>query len=99
MKIRDLANWNPWWEGIERGSNYLIKYLRPSFIAKWKPLEEDTNYLIRGPRQVGKTWFLYRTIARLIENYPLENVTYISCDRLGGLNELRNTVRELMRHI
>lgn len=95
MKIRDLARWNPWWKGVRESSEYLSDYFKHTFLSLRK-LAREENFVVRGPRQVGKTEFLFRNIIELIrKNVRPENITYISCDRIGGLGELRSTVREL----
>jgi len=96
MKLRDLIAWNPWWKGGREGGMYLEKYFAHAFLSERKLPDFEDNYLIRGPRQVGKTEFLFRIVAELMEkNTPPGNIVYLSCDRLGGIGELRNTVREL----
>lgn len=89
-------NWNPWWKGERDGSVYLEKFFDRAFLLHRELPNAGKNFIIRGPRQVGKTEFFYKSIPKLIEQgFKPENITYISCDRLGGLGELRNTVREL----
>ena len=97
MKLSDLANWNPWWEGKLRAIESWQKYYDFSFIAKKEIFDFSKNYIIRGPRQVGKTVFLYRLMNEMVKKTfsEPEGITYISCDRLGGRRELRNLVKEL----
>ncbi len=97
MRLRDLVLYNPWWEDKKKGLRYLFnKSFNFSFIAHRNTLQ-NVNYMIRGPRQVGKTIFLYRNIFEYLKNGIEEDkIVYISCDRLSGIKELRNIVRELV---
>ena len=95
MKVRDLAKWNPWWKGIGESCEHFRRRYNYSFLS-FRSFQAKENVIIRGPRQVGKTETMIRSIPNFVKaGIPPENITYISCDRLGGLNELRNTVREL----
>jgi len=97
MKIKDLSNWNPWWKGKLSAIEAWRKYYDFAFIAKRGVFDFSKNFIIRGPRQVGKTVFLYRLMNEIVDrglSQP-ETITYISCDRLGGRRELRNTIKEL----
>lgn len=97
MKLSDLANWNPWWKGKLSAIENWQKYYDFSFIAKRETLDFTKNYIIRGPRQVGKTFFLFRLMNEITKREISEPdaMTYVSCDRLGGRKELRNLVKEL----
>lgn len=97
MKLSDLANWNPWWKGKLSAIENWQKYYHFSFIAKREIFDFSKNYIIRGPRQVGKTVFLYRLMNEITNKgvSDPEAITYISCDRLGGRKELRNLIKEL----
>ena len=97
MKLGDLVNWNPWWKGRLSAIENWQKYYNYSFISNKNPLNFSKNYIIRGPRQVGKTVFLYRMMNETVEKgiSSPEGITYISCDRLGGRKELRNLLKEL----
>jgi len=97
MKLSDLANWNPWWKGKLSAIESWQKYYNFSFIAKREIFDFSKNYIIRGPRQIGKTVFLYRLMNEITnkEISDPEAITYVSCDRLGGRKELRNLIKEL----
>ncbi|MEM5831656.1 MAG: AAA family ATPase, partial [Candidatus Aenigmatarchaeota archaeon] len=97
MKLSDLVNWNPWWKGLASAYESWYKYYNFSFIAFKGDLDFSKNYIIRGPRQVGKTYFLFKMMNNAVNNNvaSFQGVIYISCDRLGGRNELRNLIRNL----
>jgi predicted AAA+ superfamily ATPase len=95
MRIGELARTNKWWKGEPVSWESLKPLFEHTFLSQ-RTLPPPGNYVMRGPRQVGKTEVLLRGVAHLFaESIPFQNITYISCDRLGGLGELRNTVREL----
>ena len=98
MKLSDLSYWNPWWEGKYALYENLKKFYDFSFLATRKrKINFSKNWIIRGPRQVGKTVYLYRLIREAVycEIALPETITYIFCDRLGGRKELRNIIRDL----
>lgn len=100
MKLSDLVNWNPWWKGLVSAYESWYKYYNFSFIAFKGDLDFSKNYIIRGPRQVGKTYFLFKMMNNAVNNNvaSFQGVIYISCDRLGGRNELRNLIRNLKEY-
>jgi len=97
MRLGDLAILNPWWKGKLSAIESWQKFYDFSFIAKREILDFSKNYIIRGPRQIGKTVFLYRLMNEITNKKIAEpeTITYISCDRLGGWGELRNIIKEL----
>ena len=97
MKLSDLTSWNPWWQGKASAIETWKRYYDYFFISEKRPLDFSKNYIIRGPRQIGKTVFLHRMMNQAVkeEISTPETITYISCDRLGGRRELRNLLREL----
>ncbi len=95
MKISDVARINRWWLGYEEAKVHLKKYFNRIFVSFREIQDFKKNYIIRGPRQVGKTEFLFRSIHYLLGKTNPENIVYLPCDRFSGLRDLRNTVREL----
>ncbi|MEO0266925.1 MAG: AAA family ATPase [candidate division WOR-3 bacterium] len=97
MKITEISNLNPWWKGRWSAIENSKKFYNFSFLIFRKVQSFKPNYIIRGPRQVGKTYFMIRTAIEIMgKNLALpECITYISCDRLGGKGELKNLAREL----
>ncbi|MCK4808692.1 MAG: ATP-binding protein [Candidatus Aenigmarchaeota archaeon] len=87
--ISQLAEQNPWWIdklAILKDSK-LVKLSKAKY--QWNPaighyidLEIDTIYVMRGPRQVGKTTFMKKMIKKLLSRgIKPENVFYWSFER------------------
>ena len=90
MKVEELASWNPWWVNKRR----FFDYYNFSFLA-FREVAIGKNVIIRGPRQVGKTLFLLRSLSQKMKEFGNTHLVYISADRLGGLSEFREIIREL----
>ncbi|MFQ6106831.1 MAG: ATP-binding protein [Thermoplasmata archaeon] len=97
VQIRNIVSQNPWWkyEPFEDEDKHLTE------LAKWPirfertelPLEPGNIYLLRGPRQVGKTTLIKEQISRLVrENEDPESILYYPCDYLRSRRELRNII-------
>ena len=73
MELRNLVIQNPWWSEIESiKKDYYIQQFEESPI-KWQPkvqtefdFTKNIVYILRGPRQVGKTTLLMRIIRELL---------------------------------
>lgn len=93
MEFRALVAQNPWWGEIESiKSDFHIQQFEGSPI-KWQPpvqnefdLTKDSVYILRGPRQVGKTTLLKRMIRDLLllRNTDPRSVFCFACD-MGGI--------------
>ena len=97
VQIRNIINQNPWWkyvpfEDIDKHLSELRNWpLR--FRRRRLPLEEGSIYLLRGPRQVGKTTLMKEQISELIkENVDPDSILYYPCDYLHSRRELRNII-------
>ena len=63
------------------------------FRRKSLPLEKGQIYLLRGPRQVGKTTYLKTCIRELLDDgVPPRDVFYLSLDFFTSRREWRNAV-------
>ncbi len=96
VKINEIAAQNPWWKyGIEfaRYDKHL-KEAEPVFFKRQQiSFEKGKIYIIRGPRQVGKTTYLKRSIKELIEKgIPTTHVLYLSIDTFTSRRELKNAL-------
>ncbi len=98
MTYVDLLRFNPWWEhkkAIENDPNIVefnsekIKHL-PSLTV------EQGIYVMRGPRQVGKTTFVKLKIRELLEKTSPENIFYYSFDVSRATEQIRDTVLEYL---
>lgn len=96
VKIAEIVTQNPWWR-YERGFveyDPHIKKAAPIFFdRKQINLKKGGIYVLRGPRQVGKTTYLKDTIKRLLENgVPSKNILYLSLDFFTSRREMRNGI-------
>ncbi|MFQ6127788.1 MAG: ATP-binding protein [Thermoplasmata archaeon] len=97
VQIESIINQNPWWKYDSFGD--FDKHL--SELNKWPihfkrrelPLETGNIYLLRGPRQVGKTTLIKEQISNLVhENVDPESILYYPCDYVRSRRELRNVI-------
>ncbi|MGF3522946.1 MAG: hypothetical protein ACQXXJ_07600, partial [Candidatus Bathyarchaeia archaeon] len=71
VKISEIVNQNPWWKHGEKFATF-DKNLRganekPIFFKRKRiELEKRNIYVLRGPRQVGKTTYIKESINKLI---------------------------------
>ncbi len=89
---------NPWWadpdaiyddERVEKALSQ-----KPRINYRF----EQTNKVLIGPRQVGKTTYMKLFIANLIESgVNPRNVLYFSCDLLRDYREIVSIVRSFLR--
>ena len=96
VKIIEIVRQNPWWQnGIEfvRYDKHLQE-AKPVFFERKKiGLKKGEIYILRGPRQVGKTTYLKETIKSLIEKgTPQRHILYLSVDLFTSLREMRNAL-------
>ncbi len=89
---------NPWWAdpdaiyNDERVEKALSQKPRINYRF------EQTNKVLIGPRQVGKTTYMKLFIANLIESgVNPRNVLYFSCDLLRDYREIVSIVRSFLR--
>lgn len=97
VQVRNIVNQNPWWKYDDFED--LDKHL--SDLKKWPiqfkrgalPLHPQNMYLLRGPRQVGKTTLLKETILDLIrDGVDPGSILYYPCDYLHSRKELRRVI-------
>jgi hypothetical protein len=97
VEISSIVNQNPWWKygkdfehfdrDLSRVREEWIKFSRGAI-----KLEPAKIYVIRGPRQSGKTVLLKKTILKLLEKENPRSIFYFACDSL-----VSRTRRELRR--
>jgi len=102
VKISEIVNQNPWWK---HGKEFVIfdKNLKeakekPIFFKKKRiDLKKGNIYVLRGPRQIGKTTYIKDSISKLImEGIDPNHILYISSDFFISRKELRNAVAYFM---
>jgi len=103
MKNSLISEQNPWWKSPEGWVDF-DKHLKPdparfiTFTRQDINLEAGNIYLILGPRQVGKTFWIKQHIKALLSREKLfaspRSVCYLSCDTLTGRSrkELRTAI-------
>lgn len=99
IKTAAVTRQNPWWKGREIFKKYdkdlqeykkkKIKYNRKSIDLKLGNI-----YLVRGPRQSGKTVWIKKAINTLLTKKDPRRIFYLSCDSLlsGSRRELRGAI-------
>ncbi|MDG6224114.1 MAG: ATP-binding protein [Candidatus Thermoplasmatota archaeon] len=98
MNIKTL---NPWWDhenAIER-DKHLMELERSKYVHIPSLLDVDflggNTYIIRGPRQIGKTTFLKMLIRKLLKNgIPKEGIFYWTCDNLTNREDLQRLIED-----
>ena len=105
MNLEELYTMNPWW--YDRGNIEEDRNLRlfstkkvkfyPSFLRELATFEAGV-YVLRGPRQVGKT-----TSIKLLIRYILrkganpEDILYLSAEAIKDRFELLETIRDFVQ--
>lgn len=101
MNLSTLAEQNPWWadpSAIDR--DFHVQRYEASNI-KWGPrlasfikFDRPRIYLLRGPRQVGKTTLLKLRVRELLRSgSEPRNVMYFTCDLLRTADDLAEVLR------
>lgn len=95
-KIAEIISQNPWWK---HGAEFVrydknLQEAKPIFFErKGIELEKGSIYILRGPRQVGKTTYLKNAIRRLIERgVSSKDILYLSLDFFTSRREMRNAI-------
>lgn len=96
VKISEIVAQNPWWRYEKEFVHYdpSLKKANPVFFnRKQIDFKKGNIYILRGPRQVGKTTYLKHTIKKLIESgIPPKNILYLSLDFFTSRREMRNSI-------
>lgn len=104
MELPALISQNPWWSNLEAlKEDYHLRLFDEAPI-KWRPgllsqfnLETDGVYVLRGPRQVGKTTLIKLLLKELLlkDKRQPKTVFYFACDEggIGGDQELKDLLQ------
>lgn len=95
-RIAEIADQNPWWrhnKEFERYDQHLKKAKPIFFKRKEIGFKKGNIYILRGPRQVGKTTYLKDIVRKLIERgVPSKSILYLSLDFFTSRREMRNAI-------
>jgi len=96
VRIADIVKQNAWWKQGKEFVQYDedLQGAQPIFFKRKEIiLKHGGIYILRGPRQVGKTTYLKETIKNLIEDgIPGRDIFYLSLDSFTSRREMRNAI-------
>ncbi|MCI0494401.1 ATP-binding protein [candidate division KSB1 bacterium] len=96
-KIAEIASQNPWWSQGEDFYHYdrNLSQAKPIFFERKElQLKKGNIYILRGPRQVGKTTYLKDLVRKLVSRGILpRDILYLSLDFFTSRRELRNAIQ------
>lgn len=96
VKIAEIADQNRWWSQGEDFARYdqSIGRAGPIFFERRQiELKKGGIYILRGPRQVGKTTYFKDLVRKLIESgVSPRDILYLSLDFFTSRRELRNAI-------
>ncbi|HII30315.1 hypothetical protein AUJ69_01460 [Candidatus Woesearchaeota archaeon CG1_02_47_18] len=93
----DLTLQNPWWKSrLEIVRDEKVNEALQKEVKVLYKLEDRSNRIILGPRQVGKTSMLKLLIYDLIINKDIDplNICYFSCEPLRYKNDIVEVIKE-----
>jgi len=102
VKISEIVNQNPWWKHGEKfaifDKNLKEAKEKPIFFERKNiDLNKGNIYVLRGPRQVGKTTYIKDSISKLIrEGIDPHHILYLSSDFFVSRKELRSAIAYFM---
>jgi predicted AAA+ superfamily ATPase len=96
MDLSTLTEQNIWWQGSEQiildptlAALKDIAYVWESDLLQEFLLDKDLIYILKGPRQVGKTTLLKTLAKKLLERGIFHrNIFYFSCNLVENYSEL-----------
>jgi len=102
VKISEIVNQNPWWKHGEKfvifDKNLKEAKEKPIFFERKRiDLNKGNIYVLRGPRQVGKTTYIKDSIGQLFsKGIDPNHVLYLSSDFFISRRELRSAITYFM---
>jgi len=97
-RLRLMSDQNPWWKfgsGFAQYDRHLSDLDKALIRIERRELslKPDSIFIIRGPRQVGKTTQLKLAIKNLLnEGVNPRNIFFLSLDQFSGRRELRDSL-------
>jgi len=104
MELTSLIDQNPWWRDKAALVNDPVHMRFKAAAVRWRPrlaaefdLEQDSIYLLRGPRQVGKSTLL-KIMMRDQQKVGVDPkaLFYFTCDLVRDGQELVELVRQYL---
>jgi len=99
MDFQILGIYNKWWQNgssIDTLEKELIgQYERAEFKRNYEnffDFESNGLYVLRGPRQIGKSTLLKYTIVELLKKGERRSILYLPLDTIKDYLELRDTI-------
>ncbi len=97
MDFRVLGIYNKWWQNVISidvlEKELLGQYERANFKRIYKnffDFENNGLYILRGPRQIGKSTLIKYTIFELLKKGERRSILYLPLDTVGDYVELRD---------
>ncbi|ACR78807.1 ATP-binding protein [Kosmotoga olearia] len=104
MDLSLLSIYNPWWDLSKNASeikNKILKnYVQASFKRNYSgffDFESNGLYILRGPRQIGKSTLLKIAISKLIEKGERRSILYIPLDTVKDFKVLRDILLDFLK--
>ena len=103
MNFDVIDFYNPWWKkrSIRELKEHLLSEYSSSRFQRDYSGYFDTHsnglYILKGPRQVGKSTLMRCTIYELLKNHPGRCIIYIPADTIRDFKELRDILFHYLR--
>ncbi len=95
--------YNPWWKNqnlSELKERLLGDYIKSTIKRDYSgyfDTEKNGLYILKGPRQVGKSTLMRHTIIDLLQSKPGRSIFYIPADTVKDFKELRDILFYYLR--
>lgn len=103
MNFDIIDFYNPWWKSqnlTEINEHLLSEYNRSKLQRNYSGCFNTRGnglYVLKGPRQVGKSTLMRYTIYELLKNNPGRCIIYIPADTIKNFKELRDILFHYLR--
>lgn len=104
MDLSILSIYNPWRNLSKNASEIKSKILKNYEQASFKrnysgffDFESNGLYILRGPRQIGKSTLLKTAISKLIEKVERRSILYIPLDTVKDFRVLRDILLDFLK--
>ncbi|EKD50116.1 MAG: hypothetical protein ACD_62C00648G0003 [uncultured bacterium] len=106
MDLSSIKILNPWWsdaQAIERDS-HLLAVLKKNWyfdnpVKQTLAFEPSHTYILRGPRQVGKTTLIKEKIFSALATKAIDanNIIFLSCEAMRDFQQLQEILVSVLR--